>query len=161
MAGKSAGLLMYRFRGTRLEVLLVHPGGPFWKGRDRGAWSVPKGEYEDPEDPLAAAVREFQEETGFLPEGPFLQLSPVRQKGGKTVSAWACKGDLDPSLVKSNNFTLEWPPGSGRMARFPEIDRAGWFTPEMAREKMNQAQTALLNELCSLLAQDGPGKSRG
>jgi predicted NUDIX family NTP pyrophosphohydrolase len=153
MTKKSAGLLMYRFRDSVLHVLLVHPGGPFWKNKDQGAWSIPKGEYENLEDPLSAAVREFQEETGHLPRGPFKKLKPVRQKGGKTIAAWACEGDLDPSLVKSNTFTLEWPPRSGRAAQFPEIDQAGWFPLEAAREKMNRAQITLLDELCSILEQ--------
>jgi predicted NUDIX family NTP pyrophosphohydrolase len=152
MARLSAGLLMYRYAGSTLEVLLVHPGGPFWKNRDQGAWTIPKGECREGEAPLEGARREFQEETGFLPRGPFMELSPVRQKGGKTVVAWACEGDLDPREVRSNTFPLEWPPGSGRMVQFPEIDRAGWFPMESAREKMNPAQTALLDELCSLLA---------
>jgi predicted NUDIX family NTP pyrophosphohydrolase len=159
MPKKSAGLLMYRFVNGVPEVLLVHPGGPFWKKKDAGAWSIPKGEYDDQEEPLAVALREFQEETGFQAQGPFLELAPVKQKGGKTIAAWACEGDLNPSLVKSNTFSLEWPPKSGKRIQFPEIDQAGWFPPSIAREKMNQAQAAFLDELYSILTQDGPDQN--
>jgi len=151
MPKRSAGLLMYRWVNGVPEVLLVHPGGPFWKSRDEGAWSIPKGEYGDQEDPLAAARREFYEETGFQAKGPFHELTPVKQKGGKTVSAWACEGDLDPSLVQSSTFPLEWPPGSGKVIQFPEIDRAGWFPPKAAKAKIHQAQAAFLDELYSIL----------
>ena len=133
-------------------MLLVHPGGPFWARRDAGAWSVPKGEYEDGDDPLASALREFEEETGTaLETGELLELGDVRQKSGKVVRAWAAEGDLDPDAVHSNTFTMEWPPRSGRTAEFPEIDRAGWFGIDEAREKLNPAQAEFLDRLLELL----------
>ncbi len=148
MARKSAGILLYRGSGATLEVLLVHPGGPFWSRRDAGAWSIPKGEYGDGEDPRACALRELEEETGTpLPPGELLELGDIRQKGGKVVTAWAAEGDLDADAVRSNTFTMEWPPRSGRWATFPEIDRAGWFGVDEAREKLNPAQAALLDRL--------------
>lgn len=147
MAKQSAGLLMHRRRAGRLEVFLVHPGGPFWKNRDAGAWSIPKGEFGEGEDPLAAARREFAEETGFGAEGNFVALAPITQAGGKVVHAWAVQGDLDPEKIKSNTFTLEWPPKSGQEQEFPEVDRAGWFGIEEAKEKINRAQVGLLTEL--------------
>jgi predicted NUDIX family NTP pyrophosphohydrolase len=132
-------------------VLLVHPGGPFWARRDAGAWSIPKGEFEEGDDPRACAVREFEEETGTaLPPGELVELGSVRQKGGKTVSAWAAEGDLDADAVRSNTFTMEWPPRSGRTAEFPEIDRAAWFDLETAREKLVPAQAELLDRLQSV-----------
>jgi predicted NUDIX family NTP pyrophosphohydrolase len=151
-AKRSAGILLYRLSGGVPEVLLVHPGGPFWARRDAGAWSVPKGEYEDADDPLAAARREFEEETGTaLETGELLELGDVKQKNGKVVSAWAAEGDLDPDAVHSNTFTMEWPPRSGRTAEFPEIDRAGWFGIDEAREKLNPAQAEFLDRLLELL----------
>lgn len=141
---------MYRRRDA-LEVLLVHPGGPFWRGRDAGAWTLPKGEFTD-EQPLAAARREFVEETGVTPEGPFLALTPVRQKAGKLVHAWAFAGDCDPEKIVSNSFRMEWPPRSGKFAEFPEVDRAGFFTIAAARAKILPAQVPLLDELERLLA---------
>jgi predicted NUDIX family NTP pyrophosphohydrolase len=151
-ARRSAGILLYRLSGGAPEVLLVHPGGPFWARRDAGAWSVPKGEYEDADDPLAAARREFEEETGTaLETGELLELGDVKQKNGKVVSAWAAEGDLDPDAVHSNTFTMEWPPRSGRTAEFPEIDRAGWFGMDEAREKLNPAQAEFLDRLLELL----------
>jgi predicted NUDIX family NTP pyrophosphohydrolase len=147
MKKHSAGLLIYRRREARLEVFLVHPGGPFWQNKDAGAWSIPKGEYGPEDDPLAAARREFTEETGFQVEGDFIQLSPVIQTGGKVVHAWAVEGDLDPETIKSNTFTLEWPPKSGRRQEFPEVDRAGWFGVEEAKAKINQAQVGMITEL--------------
>jgi predicted NUDIX family NTP pyrophosphohydrolase len=151
-ARRSAGILLYRLSGGAPEVLLVHPGGPFWARRDAGAWSVPKGEYEDADDPLDAARREFEEETGTaLETGELLELGDVKQKNGKVVSAWAAEGDLDPDAVHSNTFTMEWPPRSGRTAEFPEIDRAGWFGMDEAREKLNPAQAELLDRLLELL----------
>ncbi len=144
---KSAGLLMYRKRAGQLEVFLVHPGGPFWKNRDEGAWSIPKGEFTGEEDPLEAARREFFEETGFATEGDFIPLAPVTQAGGKVVHAWAVEGDCDPRRIKSNTFTLEWPPKSGKEQQFPEVDRAGWFDLATARKKINRAQARLLEEL--------------
>jgi predicted NUDIX family NTP pyrophosphohydrolase len=140
MAKSSAGLLMYRKRNDRLEVLLVHLGGPFWKNKVRGAWFVPKGEINPGEDELAAAQREFQEETGLVPGDEFLPLGSVKHKSGKKVTAWGFAGDCDPSSLKSNTFEMEWPPKSGKMARFPEIDRADFFSVEAAREKMHPAE---------------------
>lgn len=147
---QSAGLLMYRHRGA-LEVLLVHPGGPFWRDRDAGAWTLPKGEFTDGESALDAACREFVEETGVTPEGPFLALTPVRQKAGKLVHAWAFRGDCDLSKLTSNSFTMEWPPRSGKLASYPEVDRAEFFTIAAAQSKINPAQLALLAELGRLL----------
>jgi predicted NUDIX family NTP pyrophosphohydrolase len=139
---------LYRRRGEALEVLLVHPGGPAWVRRDIGAWSIPKGEYEPEEEPLAAARREFEEELGTaLPEGPVDDLGEIRQKSGKLVRAWALAGDLDAEKAHSNTFELEWPPRSGKMIEVPEIDRADWFTLDVAREKINPAQVALLDRL--------------
>ncbi len=129
-------------------MLLVHPGGPVWAGRDAGAWSIPKGEYEEPEDPLAAARREFEEELGTVaPEGDLVELGEVRQKSGKLVRAWAVAGDLDAEAIVSNTFTMQWPPRSGRLQEFPEVDRAQWFTPVQARERINPAQVALIDRL--------------
>ena len=152
MAKTSAGILMYRRRGEWLEVFLVHPGGPFWARKDSFAWSIPKGEFDPAEDPLAAARREFIEETGFAADGPFQPLAPVAQKGGKIVQAWAVEGDVDPAELRSNSFTIEWPPRSGRQQSFPEVDRAAWFALDVAREKINPAQVALLEELEAILA---------
>jgi predicted NUDIX family NTP pyrophosphohydrolase len=151
---QSAGLLMYRRRGDALEVLLVHPGGPFWARRDEGAWTIPKGEIIQGSDanPLATACREFEEETGMAPKGPFVALTPVRQKGGKVVHAWAFTGDCDPTTLRSNMFTMEWPPRSGKFAEFPEVDRAAFFGLAAARSKLNPAQVAWLDELVRALA---------
>lgn len=149
MPKRSAGLLMYRRSRGNLEVLLVHPGGPFWMKKDLGAWSIPKGEYAAGEEPLTAATREFQEETGLVVTGPFRPLAPIRQPGGKIVDAWAFEGDCDAGALTSNNFSLEWPPGSGRMQEFPEVDRAGWFSIEDARRKILRGQTGFLDELAS------------
>ena len=143
----SAGLLMYRRAGGELQVLLAHPGGPFFRNKDEGAWSIPKGEVEPGEDPLAAAVREFREEIGVTPTGPFLALSPVRQKGGKVVHAWAFEGDCDPEAISCNTFTIEWPLRSGRHVEFPEIDRAGFFGLAEGRRKVNSGQVPLIDEL--------------
>ena len=143
----SAGLLMYRLAGEDVQVLLVHPGGPFFRNKDEGAWSIPKGEVEPGEDPLAAALREFREEIGVTPTGPFLALSPVRQKGGKVVHAWAFEGDCDPGSISSNTFTIPWPPRSGRLMEFPEIDRAGFFGVAEARRKINAGQVPLVDQL--------------
>ncbi|HZW11408.1 MAG TPA: NUDIX domain-containing protein [Phycisphaerales bacterium] len=147
MATASAGLLLFRERGSRLEVLLAHPGGPYWAMRDDGAWSIPKGELMAGEDPLAAARREFREETGFEPAQGCIPLGSIRQRGGKVVHAWAVEQDLDPSGFRSDTFTLEWPPRSGRRGAFPEIDRLEWFPIEVARSKILPAQAALLDQL--------------
>ena len=151
MSKVSAGLLMYRIRRGALEVLLVHPGGPFWQRRDAGAWSIPKGELDGEEEPLAAARREFEEETGLRPEGPFLELPVVRQKAGKVVHAWAFEGDWDPAELRSNTFRIEFPPGSGRVAEYPEVDRAEFFALEVAKEKINAGQIPLLDHLAAQL----------
>jgi predicted NUDIX family NTP pyrophosphohydrolase len=143
----SAGLLLYRIRDGAPEFLLVHPGGPFWKNKDDGAWSIPKGEIGDNEEPLAAAIREFEEELGFKPSGPFIELTPIKQKAGKLVHAWAFSGDCAPTQIKSNTFSMEWPPKSGKRAEFPEVDRAEFFNLEAAKTKINQAQIPLLEEL--------------
>ena len=143
----SAGLLLYRRRDGLLEVLLGHPGGPFWAKKHLGAWSIPKGEIEPEEDALQAAIREFGEETGSHLSGPFIALPPVRQPGGKVVQAWTVEGDLDPAGLKSNTFSLEWPPRSGRIVEFPEIDRAAWFSLEEARDCITKGQVPLLDAL--------------
>jgi predicted NUDIX family NTP pyrophosphohydrolase len=144
-------LIMYRTAGGILEVLLVHPGGPFWTNKEQGAWTISKGELEDDEDPLETARREFEEETGIRPEGPFLELSPVRQKGGKVIHGWAFEGDCDPRKLRSNTFSIEWPPKSGRRQEFPEIDRAAFFPVAEAESKINPAQVPFLAELAEKL----------
>jgi predicted NUDIX family NTP pyrophosphohydrolase len=149
VAKRSSGILIYRRRGNALEVLLAHPGGPFWKKKDLGSWTIPKGEHGDDEDPLAAAQREFAEETGVDLSGEFIPLGSVRQAGGKIVSAWAVESNLDASAVHSNTFTMEWPPRSGRMQEFPEIDRAQWFSMEDARAKILASQGEFLDRLKS------------
>lgn len=155
MSRNSAGVLLYRVRDGAVEVLLVHPGGPFWVNKDQGAWSVPKGEVGADELPFDAARREFEEETGTSPDGDFVALSPVKQKGGKTVHAWAVAGDLDPAAIRSNTFEMEWPPRSGKRRAFPEVDRAGWFSLDEARERILKAQAPLLDELARLLGDAG------
>jgi predicted NUDIX family NTP pyrophosphohydrolase len=147
MPKKSAGLLFFRDVSGRLEVLLGHPGGPLWAGKDEGVWSIPKGEFADDEEPLAAAKREFEEETGMVPNGDFIPLEPLRQPSGKVVYAWAIKGDFDPALLKSNTFSLEWPPKSGRQEEFPEVDRAAWLSIEAALRKILKGQAPFLLEL--------------
>ena len=151
MPKRSAGILLYRKVNHVLQVFLVHPGGPFWKNKDDGAWSVPKGEYEDNEDPLTAAKREFYEETGHDIEEDFIELKPIKQKSGKIVQAWAIEGDIDPANIKSNLFEVEWPPKSGKMKSFAEVDRAGWFTVDEAKVKMNAGQVGLVEELLQLV----------
>lgn len=143
----SAGLLLFRKTPSGLEVFLAHPGGPFWQARDAGAWTIPKGMIDPGEAPLEAARREFQEETGVVPSGPFHSLGAVKQKGGKVVHAWAWEGDADPEAVRSNTATMEWPRGSGRSLTFPEVDRCAWFALPEAREKINPAQGELLDRL--------------
>ncbi|HEX5702748.1 MAG TPA: NUDIX domain-containing protein [Pyrinomonadaceae bacterium] len=151
MPKKSAGLLLYRHHEGSIEVLLVHPGGPFWRNKDEGAWTIPKGEFQD-EVPLAAAQREFKEETGLAPpDGNYIPLTPIKQKNGKIVSAWAVEGDFDPATLNSNEFETEWPPRSGRMQKFPEVDRAEWFAPDVAKQKMLSGQGALVDELIGKL----------
>jgi predicted NUDIX family NTP pyrophosphohydrolase len=147
---------MYRRRGATLEVLLVHPGGPLWRNKDEGAWSIPKGEVGEGEDLLDAAKREFQEETGFTPTGQFMPLKPVKQKSGKVVHAWMVEGDLDTASISSNSFTMEWPPKSGKLAEFPEVDRAEFFDLETAKKKINPAQAAFVTELRQICAADQP-----
>jgi len=147
MAVRSAGILMYRWQGEELQVLLVHPGGPFWRNKDLGAWSIPKGEWEPDEDPEAAARREFAEELGVRPAGKLKALGEIRQAGGKRVAAFALEGDLDVNAIVSNEFEIEWPPRSGRKQRFPEVDRAAWFSLPLAREKMLASQRPLLDLL--------------
>ena len=147
MAKRSSGILLFR-RTAELEVLLVHPGGPFWAKKDLGAWSIPKGEHDDAEEALACALREFEEETGTRPdEGELADLGTVKQKSGKVVQAYALEGDLDADAIRSNTFTMEWPPRSGRQSEFPEVDRAQWFTLGEARERINPAQAAFLDRL--------------
>ncbi len=143
----SAGLLLYRRPSGRLEVFLAHPGGPFWHNRDAGAWTIPKGVAEPGEDTLAAACREFEEETGVRPVGPFLPLGSIRQKAGKVVHAWAWEGDADPERATSNTMQTEWPRGSGRLYTFPEVDRCAWFDLQSAREKINPAQAEFIDRL--------------
>jgi predicted NUDIX family NTP pyrophosphohydrolase len=147
MPKQSAGLVLYRRRAGSLEIFLVHPGGPIWAKKDHGAWSIPKGEFAAGEDPLVAARRELKEETGFTVEGPFASLGTIRQAGGKTVHAFAAAADFDPAAIKSNTCTIEWPPRSGRRIEIAEIDRAAWFSIEMARQKINSTQAELLQRL--------------
>ena len=146
-AKASAGLLLFRRGPGGLELFLAHPGGPFWQGRDGGAWTIPKGVAEEGEDPMAAACREFEEETGILPLGPFIPLGSVRQKAGKVVHAWAWEGNADPDAIISNTTSAEWPRGSGRWLTFPEVDRCAWFDSQAAREKINPAQAELIERL--------------
>lgn len=153
MAVYSAGLLLYRRAPGGPQVLLAHPGGPFWARKDLGAWTIPKGLVEPGEDALAAARREFTEETGVTPEGPFLPLGEIRQKSGKRVEAWAAEGDADVNRVVSNEVTVEWPRGSGRTVTFPEVDRCAWFELAEARRRINPAQAAFLDRLEAALAQ--------
>ena len=152
MAKRSAGILLYRVPAGELEVLLVHPGGPFWARKDQGAWSIPKGEYEAGEDPRAGAAREFEEELGApLPADELIDLGTVKQRSGKVVTAFAAEGDLDPAAVRSNTFEMEWPPKSGKRRTFPEVDRAGWFDPAAAREKLVPAQAEFVDRLLERL----------
>jgi predicted NUDIX family NTP pyrophosphohydrolase len=149
---RSAGILMFRRAGAGIEVLIVHPGGPLWARRDDGAWSLPKGEYEPGEEPLEAARREFEEETGApAPDGPGLALGEVRLKSGKRVIAWALEGDLDATAIRSNTFAMQWPPRSGRIREFPEVDRGEWVTPARARVKLNSAQAEFVDRLVDML----------
>uniref|UniRef100_E6PH00 Phosphohydrolase n=1 Tax=mine drainage metagenome TaxID=410659 RepID=E6PH00_9ZZZZ len=147
MTKKSAGILLYRSSEGPLEVLLVHPGGPFWARKDDGAWSIPKGEFSEEEEPFAAALREFKEETSFLLSGESMPLEPVKQPSGKIIYAWAMQGDVDATAVKSNTFTMEWPPKSGKQQEFPEVDEAQWFPIEIAESKIIKGQMPILQQL--------------
>ena len=153
MAKQSAGILVYRVKETQLQFFIVHPGGPFWKNKDGGAWSIPKGEFLDDEDALLAAKREFTEETGQTIDGNFIKLKPVKLKSGKTVHGWAVEGDVDESNIVSNTFMFEWPPKSGKMIEIPEVDKGGWFDVDMAKIKINPAQIPYLDELIKLVSQ--------
>ena len=155
MPKRSAGLLLYRRANADLEVFLVHPGGPFWAKKDNGAWSIPKGEYEEGEDALNAARREFHEETGFTAQGVFLDLGVIKQAGGKTVTAWAFEGNCDPQHLKSNLCKIEWPPRSTHLVEIPEVDRCGWFSIPEAKKRILKSQQPLLEILCRRLHQNG------
>ncbi len=146
----SAGILLYRITDKQMEVFLVHPGGPFWKKKDEGAWTIPKGEYDDDEDALDAAKREFREETGTDIHGRFIPLKPVKLKSGKLITAWAVEGDINPETVVSNRLTIEWPPRSGKQLEIPEVDRGEWFGIATAKQKINIGQVALLDEVIEL-----------
>jgi predicted NUDIX family NTP pyrophosphohydrolase len=147
MPKKSAGLLMFRRRDSGVQVLLVHPGGPFWKKKDEGAWSIPKGEYTEGEDPLDAAKREFEEETGIKAQGDFIELGQIKQPSGKIIAAWAFQADCSPNAIRSNSFSMEWPPKSGRKQEFPEVDRADWFALPEARKRILKGQIEFLDRL--------------
>jgi predicted NUDIX family NTP pyrophosphohydrolase len=151
MAKRSAGILAYRHRPDGPEFFLVHPGGPFWKNKDDGAWSIPKGEIDPDEDPLSAAQREFEEETGFKTAGTFTPLAPVKIASGKVIEAWAIEHDLDASAIRSNTFEVEWPPRSGKRSAFPEVDRAAWFAAPEALRKVTKGQVPLLRQLIERL----------
>lgn len=147
MEKKSAGILLYRLTNSKLEVLLVHPGGPFWAKKDLSSWSIPKGEFTDEENPFDAAKREFEEEIGIPLSGKFIELTPIRQKSGKIVFCYACEGNIDPKIIKSNSFEIEWPPKSGKKQSFPEVDRGEWFDVTQGKLKINESQAALIDEL--------------
>lgn len=147
MPKRSAGILMFRRRDSGIEVLLVHPGGPFWKNKDAGAWSIPKGEHGEADDPLEAAKREFKEETGIPVRGEFVALDEIKQPSGKLIRAWALEGDCNAATIRSNTFSMEWPPKSGRMQEFPEVDRAEWFSMDEARKRIVKGQSGFLDRL--------------
>jgi len=151
MTKQSAGILLYKKSAGELFVFLVHPGGPFFAKKDLGAWSIPKGEFSEGEEPLTAARREFYEETGVQIDGPFMELSPIKLKSGKMIFAWACEGDLDTAKIKSNTFDLEWPPKSGRIQSFPEIDKGDWFPTAVAKTKINERQSAFIDQLIEII----------
>jgi predicted NUDIX family NTP pyrophosphohydrolase len=153
---ESAGLLMYRHKDAVLEVLLVHPGGPFWAKKDLGSWSIPKGEYSPEEDPFTVAKREFEEETGSPAVGKFTPLTPIKQPSRKIIQAWIFEGDFDTETIKSNTFSIEWPPKSGKIQEFPEVDRAEWFTVKIAKEKILKGQVGFLDELLQILGKPQP-----
>lgn len=155
MKKASAGLLLYRRNAAGLEVMLIHPGGPYWARKDAGAWSIPKGEIEQGEEPLAAARREFEEETGARVDGEFMSLHPVRLRSGKVIQAWALQADFDTDDLRSNLFSMEWPPKSGEQREFPEVDRAGWFGIDAARVKIHPGQAPLLDNLIAVLSAEG------
>ena len=155
MGNQSAGILLFRRKNNCIEFFLVHPGGPFWQKKDLGVWTIPKGEFADEEEALDAAKREFKEETGTNLSGNFMKLTPVRQKAGKLIYAWAFEGDVDASDIVSNSFKIEWPPKSGRYREFPEIDKAQWFSEHESKEKINPAQIELINELLLKLGEYG------
>jgi predicted NUDIX family NTP pyrophosphohydrolase len=152
MPKQSAGLLLYRRRNAGIEVFLIHPGGPFWAKKDSGAWSIPKGEYTTDEDPLAAAKREFEEETGFTAQGNFVELGAIRQPGGKIITVWTLEGDCNPAQLRSNTFTMEWPPRSGRRIEAPEADRGCWYSIEEARAKLLPGQRPFLDRLLDAIS---------
>lgn len=151
MAKKSAGILLYRLTNKILEVLVVHPGGPFWANKDFGAWSIPKGEFNDDENPLDAAIREFEEEMGVRISGEFIPMTPVKQNSGKVVYAFALEHDFDTSKIRSNTFTIEWPPKSGKQQEFAEIDKGEWFDFQLCKQKLNEFQAAIVDELAKKL----------
>jgi predicted NUDIX family NTP pyrophosphohydrolase len=152
MAKVSAGILLYRISDGQLQIFLIHPGGPFFRNKDDGTWSIPKGEYiEGEEEPLLAAKREFEEETGQKIDGKFIALEPITQKGGKKVYAWAVEGDIDHEVIQSNLFEIEWPPRSGKKQTFPEVDKAGWFDTETAKARINIAQIDLIENLIRVI----------
>jgi predicted NUDIX family NTP pyrophosphohydrolase len=151
MSARSAGILLFRFRGKDLDVFLVHPGGPFWADRDEAAWSIPKGLFEENESPLEAGRREFEEETGFIATGEFIELGELRQSSHKIVHAWALEMNIDAAAIKSNTFSLEWPQGSGIIREYPEVDKGAWFTLDEARRKIHKGQAAFLDRLIELL----------
>jgi predicted NUDIX family NTP pyrophosphohydrolase len=153
----SAGILLFRKRPADVEVMLVHPGGPFWARKDDGVWSIPKGLVDEGEDLLAAAKREFLQETGMAVDGEFLDLGAHKRPGGKKIAAWACEGDFDPASLKSNTFSLEWPPRSGRLAEFPEVDRAAWCSIDDALEKINKGQKPIIAALEALVVRSNGG----
>jgi predicted NUDIX family NTP pyrophosphohydrolase len=154
----SAGILMFRKEGSTLQLFLVHPGGPFWRNKDAGAWSIPKGEYEEGEDPHEAAKREFREETGIEADGKFLPLGEIKQPSGKLITAWALEGDCSPSAVRSNLFSMEWPPKSGRQQEFPEIDRADWFSVSEAKKRIVKGQIGFIDRIVALTSANARGQ---
>lgn len=156
---KSAGLLLFRLKSGKLEVLLAHMGGPYWEKRDEGSWSIPKGEFDENEDPLAAAKREFEEETGTVPAGDFIPLEPLKQPSGKLIYAWALKAEFDPATLRCNMFSMEWPPKSGKQQEFPEVDRAAWFAPEAAKRKILKGQAPFVDQLQLILGTGNQGQA--
>ncbi len=161
MEKHSSGIMMYRRTGDKIEILLVHPGGPFWAKKDQAAWSIPKGEHSEDENPLDAAIREFHEETGFSVSGDFIDLGEVKQPNRKIIHAWTIEGDCNPEELASNTFEIEWPPKSGRFQNFPEVDRAAWFSPSVARTKLHKGQVVFVDLLLSKLGQDDTSSSSG